>query len=128
MAKGKRNGKGHELRYAAYKQERRWEKNRKLKLARALKLAPDNKQIAEAVVVYRRTTPTTKVWSATNRRIAELFKEFSGRADKDLFSKNEKLAAVTLMKPSKVAELARAEKTKKPVLPMFALGTRVVLN
>lgn len=128
MAKGKRTGKGHEMRYASYKQERRWEKNRKIKLARALKLAPENKQITEAVVVYRRKTPTTKAWSATSRRVAELFKEFGGRADKDLFSKNEKLAATTAMLQSPIAKNMRAVKNKPPVLPMFALGTRSVLK
>lgn len=127
MAKGKRTGKGHELRYAAYKNERRWEKNRKLKLARALKAAPENKQISEAVVVYRRKTPTNKVWNASMRRVAELFKEFAGAVNKDIFSNNEKLAATSLMLQSKVAQQVRSSKSKsKPTTAsMFSIETRL---
>lgn len=79
MAKGKRSGKGNELRYAAYKQNKTWEANRKKRLARALKRNPENTQIEETLkggLVYRRSTPNSKQWSSTKRSEAILFKEF----------------------------------------------------
>jgi hypothetical protein len=82
MAKGKRTGKGHEAYYARYKSGKVWETNRIRKLKRALKDNPNNaEEINKALanITYRRKTPTTKQWSATRRRIAEIFKKFTGK-------------------------------------------------
>lgn len=99
MAKGKRTGKGHALRYTAYKQANKYAANRKRRLLRALKKNPENAQIETAIkdVVYRRSTPTNRHWSATKRQLAILFKEFTGRFDSNILSNNEKVAAPALM-------------------------------
>lgn len=79
---------------AGYKANKIWERNRLRKLRRALKDHPNNEQIITALkgVVYRRKTPTVRTWSASKRRIAELFKMFSGHVDLQMFSNNEKIA------------------------------------
>lgn len=86
MAKGKRTGASHSGYYAAYKAGKRWEKNRLKKLERALRENPNNaEQINKAMgnVSYRRKKPVNKQWSATTRRIAELFKMFVGSVPKE---------------------------------------------
>lgn len=82
---GKVRGKSHESYYSRAKSAKIWETNRLRRLKRALKRNPENtEQIAKAMlnIKYRRKTPTTKVWSATKRRIAELFKKFTGKVPK----------------------------------------------
>jgi hypothetical protein len=77
MAKAR--SKTQESRAAAYKTEKRWEKNRKRKLQRALKRDPNNaEQINAALgsIVYRRKTPLKPAWTSTSRRIAILSKKF----------------------------------------------------
>lgn len=108
---------------ASYKSGKSWERNRMRKLRRALKRSPDNKQILAAMsgVVYRRKTPTTATWSASKRRIAELFKMFSGHVDLAMFSNNEKTSVP--------ATLSHRMKWNYKPLPfseksMFSLGTR----
>lgn len=96
----KSSSKSAEAYYARYKTEKRWETNRLKRLERALKRDPNNaKQIELAMkgIVYRRKTPTTRVWSAAKRNTAILFKKFSGKASQDLFSSNEKLSSVALI-------------------------------
>jgi hypothetical protein len=86
--------------YARYKQEKRWESNRLKKLERALKKNPENSEqikLAMKGIVYRRKTPSTKVWSSSTRRMITLFKKFTGRATLDLVSSNEKVRAEALM-------------------------------
>lgn len=85
--------------YSNYKSSSRWASNRKRKLERQLKLQPSNEaQIKTAIgnISYRRGTPTNRVWSHSNIRIAQLFKEFSGRASQELFSSNPKTQAQAL--------------------------------
>lgn len=82
MAKAKRAGNSHKGYYASYKNAKRWETNRRKKLERALKQNPENEeQIRKAIasISYRRKTPTTPKWTATTRRIAQLFKIFQGK-------------------------------------------------
>ena len=64
-----------------YKTSRRWETNRLKRLKRALKRNPENAEQIETAMkslVYRRKTPSTSVWSSTDRRTAQLFKKFTG--------------------------------------------------
>lgn len=82
MAKAKRSGASHKSYYTNYKTSKRWSTNRLKKLERALKRNPENaEQIKKAManVEYRRKTPIVPKWSATTRRIAELFKLFQGK-------------------------------------------------
>jgi hypothetical protein len=74
------------------------EANRKRKLLKLLKQQPNNKQIETALanIRYRRKTPKTQEWSKTDIRIAQVFKQFTGRADWDLFSSNPKTQAAAL--------------------------------
>ncbi len=79
------------------------EANRKTKLLKLLRQQPNNKQIETALanIKYRRKTPKTQEWSKTDIRLAQLFKEFTGRADWDLFSSNPKVQAAALAVHSK---------------------------
>ena len=76
--------------------------NRKRKLLKQLKLQPNNEQVKDALVniKYRRKTPKTQEWSKTDIHIAKLFKEFTGRADWDLFSSNPKVQSAAIAKHS----------------------------
>ena len=62
------------------------EANRKIKLLKLLKQQPNNEQIKDALtnIKYRRKKPKTQEWSKTAIRLAKLFKQFSGRADREL--------------------------------------------
>jgi hypothetical protein len=117
--------KGREASLAVYKSSRRWETNRKCKLARALKLAPNNEQIPVAMkaIVYRRKTPKARVWSHSMRRIAGLMKEFKGIVHTDIFSSNEKVSAPAIMLAGpKSAHISSKDANQ---VHMFQLGTRV---
>ena len=76
MAKAR--SKSAEAQASLYKTSKRWEKNRLARLKRALKRNPENKQIETAIatLVYRRRTPTVRVWNATKRETLRLFKLF----------------------------------------------------
>lgn len=109
---------------ASYKANRVWEKNRLRKLRKALKDHPNNEQILTALkgVVYRRRTPTVRVWSKTKINIARLYKTFSGHVDLMIFNNQEKVAAG--------AQLGHRMKWnyKPPAVnekTMFSLGVRV---
>ncbi|CAB4134369.1 hypothetical protein UFOVP273_49 [uncultured Caudovirales phage] len=102
MAKSKRSGAGHKTRYTAYKNEKREDKNRRTKLQRALKKNPQNAQIETALADtsgHRRGTPKTVVWSSSKRKVAQLFKLFTGKFNADIFHNNEKISAPALMTP-----------------------------
>jgi hypothetical protein len=79
------------------------EANRKRKLLKLLKQQPNNEQIKDALVniKYRRKTPKGQEWSKTDIQTAKLFKEFTGRADWDLFSSNPKVQAAAIAMHSK---------------------------
>lgn len=108
---------------ASYKANRVWEKNRLRKLRRALKNHPNNEQIMTALkgVVYRRKTPTVRTWSSSKRRIAQLFKMFSGHVDLQMFSNNEKVAV-----PATLSHRMKWDFKAPPVneKTMFSLGVR----
>ena len=71
----------------------RTQANRKLRLLRTQKAQPNNKQVELALLDTgsKRKAPVTSQWSHSNIRLAKLFKEFSGRAPKELFSSNPKV-------------------------------------
>ena len=106
-----------------YKSSKRWETNRMRKLERALKRNPENKQIELAMknMVYRRRTPTNRVWSHSMRRQAELFQRFVGCVYVDMFSSNEKLSGPALLKHGTAQKQQPFDQSQ-----MFALGTRAV--
>lgn len=80
----------------------RTQANRKRRLQRTLKSQPDNVQVQNALLETGRArrAPTTPQWSHSAIRLAKLFKEFSGRAPKELFSSNPKVAQAALAVPS----------------------------
>lgn len=125
-----KTSKSQEGYYSKYKTARTWEKNRKAKLERTIKEQPKNENAAIALkgMVYRRRTPTNKVWSASWIRIAKIFKTFEGRFDQNLMSANVELVRTALAKQSKVsAEVLRCKKTKEPYdfRKAFSLGERL---
>lgn len=124
MAKGKRTGKGHELRYNAYKMSKTYETNRRKRLERALKRNPENKQIEEALksIVYRRSTPNEKQWGSTKRRTAELFKLFTGAVNMEIFHNNEKISSLALLAAG--PKSAKIE-TQYDFRRMFSIGARI---
>ncbi len=113
---------------SVYKTSRRWESNRKRKLAKVLKEQPTNEQVKLALksMVYRRKVPKVRVWSASWIRVAKLFKEFTGRFDPDIMSSNVEVARTAMQRGN-----PNAQATKKPVVaPMsekvfFQLGNRL---
>lgn len=80
----------------------RTQANRKRRLQRTLKAQPNNLQVQNALleVGRQRKAPTTPQWSHTAIRLAKLFKEFTGRAPKELFSSNPKVVQSALTTPS----------------------------
>lgn len=106
--------KNSDNRFAQYKANRTWEKNRIAKLERTLKAQPNNEQVKAALksIVYRRKTPNTRPWSASWVRIAKLFKEFGGRFDPNIMSANQELVRAALSRPSKV--VSEIQRCKKP--------------
>lgn len=78
------------------------EANRKRKLLKLLKQQPNNEQIKDALanIKYRRKAPKNREWSHSDIRLAKLFKLFTGRADRELFSSNPKVQAAALQRHS----------------------------
>lgn len=80
----------------------RTQANRKRRLERTLKAQPNNKQVQLALLDTgtKRKAPNSPQWSHTAIRLAKLFKEFSGRAPKELFSNNPKVQQAAMSVPS----------------------------
>lgn len=80
----------------------RTQANRKRRLEHTLKQQPENKQVQNALLETgrQRRAPVTPQWSHSAIRLAKLFKEFSGRASKELFSSNPKVVQAALTTPS----------------------------
>lgn len=80
----------------------RTQANRKRRLQRTAKVQPNNTQVQNALleVGRQRKAPVTPQWSHTAIRLAKLFKEFTGRAPKELFSSNPKVVQAALSTPS----------------------------
>lgn len=108
---------------SAYKATNKWKTNRLKKLERALKRSPGNAeqiQAAMANVSYRRGTPTTPQWSASQIRTAKLLKKFCKHVPKEVFSSNHIVSGDTLrtlaLPAEYLANLRKAEKKKPTVL------------
>lgn len=80
----------------------RTQANRKRRLERTLKAQPNNKQVQLALLDtgMKRKAPNSPQWSHSAIRLAKLFKEFSGRAPKELFSNNPKVVQAAMSVPS----------------------------
>jgi hypothetical protein len=80
----------------------RTQANRKRKLEQTLKAQPNNTQVQDALGTpgRQRKAPVTPQWSHTAIRLAKLFKEFTGRAPKELFSSNPKVVQAAMTLPS----------------------------
>ena len=80
----------------------RTQANRKRRLERTLKAQPNNTQVQNALleVGSKRKAPNHPQWSHTAIRLAKLFKEFTGRAPKELFSSNPKVVQAAMTVPS----------------------------
>ncbi len=122
MAVGKRS-KTAENNAAVYKSTKRWETNRKRKLERTLKEQPNNEQIKAAMksMVYRRKTPTHRMWSASWKATAQLIKQFSGRFDKECMNSDPKKAAEAMRMSFKPKDDIKVP----PKYNFFSLETRI---
>ena len=80
----------------------RTQANRKLRLLRTLKAQPNNTQVQTALLDTgtKRKAPITPQWSHSDIRLAKLFKAFSGRAPKELFSSNPKIQQAAISMPN----------------------------
>ena len=87
----KRSSPSDKAQHLTYKTQKRWGTNRLIKLTRALKKNPENKQIEVAMknISYRRGTPTTTQWSHSDKKMAQMVKTFCGFCDKNIFSSNK---------------------------------------
>lgn len=94
----KPSGKSATSYFANYKASNTHAKNRKRKLEKQLKLQPNNEQVKTALgnIMYRRSTPTKREWSASWIRVAKIFKMFEGRFDRNIMSNNPTVAAAAL--------------------------------
>lgn len=112
--------------FSQYKANKTWEVNRKRRLARTLKEQPTNVQVKDAMsgMVYRRKTPNTRQWSASAKRIAQMYKKVTGIFHKDILSSDPKLQLAA----------TKLQQTGRQVLPIvhsmrypsfFALGNRL---
>lgn len=108
---------------ATYKTMKRWETNRKRRLENLLLKNPENKEVELALknIRYRRKTPTTPFWSSTRRRVAGLFKLYTGRVNMDIFSNNEKVAGPALMVAGPYSKMRYPNVQEKT---MFSIGVR----
>lgn len=123
----KSRGKSAEAYAARYKTSRVWESNRLRRLAKVLKEQPTNEQIKIAMknIVYRRKTPTTRMWSASWKHTAQLIKMFTGKFDKEIMSSNPIAASTAL-------SLSRKDRPYTPAVgrdkSMFSILCRSNLN
>ena len=80
----------------------RTQANRKRRLEKLLKSQPNNIQVQNALLdtKSKRKAPINPQWSHSDIRLAKLFKEFSGRAPKELFSSNPKVQQAAMSVPS----------------------------
>jgi hypothetical protein len=80
----------------------RTQANRKRRLERTLRAQPNNKQVQLALLDTgtKRKAPNSPQWSHSAIRLAKLFKEFTGRAPKELFSSNPKVQQAAMTVPS----------------------------
>lgn len=120
----KKSSPSDKAQHQLYKAQRRWEVNRIIKLKRALKRNPENKQIEQAInaVSYRRKTPTTQEWSKSTKAMASLIKKYCGYCDKNIFNSNKdvRYKAFTNMAAKRTSQPASTNHTKG----MFSIMAR----
>ena len=92
MAVGKAS-KSQEAYYARYKTSL-FSKNRTRRLERVLREQPENEQVKMALkdIHYRRKTPNTNVWSASDKRMAQMLRSWTGSFDMGILNSNPKVA------------------------------------
>lgn len=115
---------------ARYKTNKTWETNRIARLERTIKNQPTNEQAKAALkgMVYRRKTPTTRMWSASWIKVAKLFKEFGGRFDTAIMGSNVDAARAALQRQSPYAALPFTKPTANLEKSFFSIGTRANLS
>lgn len=123
-------GKSKVNHYATYKSSKRWESNRTKRLERTIRNQPNNLQAQAALkagFVYRRKTPTTRMWSASWIRIAKLYKEFTGSFNPDLMSANKDVVFAANAVPGRKTRANAQRKVKDPInyKDFFTLGARL---
>jgi hypothetical protein len=106
-----------------YKTSKRWETNRIKRLKKLMEKHPNNKQLELAIknVHYRRKTPKTREWTKTQIYVASLFKLFTGRVDRDMFSNNEKVSQQATLRYYPDPNYVTPKLNEKS---MFSLGAR----
>lgn len=111
--------------FAQYKANKKWETNRKRKLAKVLKEQPNNQQVKNAMsgMVYRRKTPITPQWSHSHKRLAQLYKTFTGLFHRDLLSLDPKVQSAATKLRSNRQYTTTPNTDQFP--SMFALGNRL---
>lgn len=126
-----KTSKSQEGYYAKYKANKTWEANRKRRLERMLKVQPNNEQIKAALkgMVYRRKTPGDNTWTATEKRIAQVFRKWNGLFDRAMFHPDPKVSQAALLRRPDVP----LPKVTHPVpesygTSFFALGARLQGN
>lgn len=89
----KRSSASDKAHHVTYKAQQLWSRNRRIKLERALKNAPNNLQIVAALknISYRRKTPKTREWCHVDKYMAHVIKQISGFCDKNIFHSNKDL-------------------------------------
>lgn len=113
--------------YALYKTTRKWEANRKRRLEKTLRAQPNNEKVKQALksLVYRRRTPTNRVWSASWVRAAKIIKLFEGRFDPQIMSSNPDVARSAMQKNSQNKDFVLPPVTTKNY---FSLEARTALG
>jgi hypothetical protein len=103
----------------------RTQANRKRRLERTLKAQPNNKQVQNALLETgtKRKAPISPQWSHSAIRLAKLFKEFTGRAPKELFSSNPKVQQAAMSVPS-----TRVFVNLPQGKPDFSIGARAFIR
>jgi len=92
--------KGKQGYYASYKSSGKHAKNKKARIARAIKRDPNNEALKNHLldINYTRKTPGSDTWSHSGIALAKVFKEFCGRFDKAILNSNAKQASEALQK------------------------------
>ena len=100
------------------------EANRIARLERTLKKQPNNLQVQAALKSSRihRKTPTNPVWSSTARRMAQLFKQVTGRFDPGILSSNVEISRNALARPG---PSTLAYRTKQMPSAPFSMQERI---
>lgn len=123
-----KTSKTAENRFAQYKANKTWEKNRTARLNRTIKNQPNNEQAKAALkgMVYRRKTPGPNVWSASEKALAKLYKSFTGYFDRAILSKDPKVSQPALQRPSvKTVPKVPEKPTPSYGNSFFALAARL---